>query len=495
MKKGISLILLVITIIIIIILSGSIILTILPNNVISDSKATVQKGDFKTIADEFNLYKSNLYAKTDGKFDMSSINADSTNIGTICKTAEKYKDVFRIVNGYLEYTGNNSTEKALAKEYSMIYYGTEKTGTNISFSNTIESTIPSLTIYGKSTQNTTVQGKNLLNDSLLQNNKDINISTGLITEGLRTIMPKPISVVPGNTYTLRRPVAVRNMGLRIYDINGMYLNSPGFSTTNTYTYTIPSNVYYLSFIDEANTLTQGYQLEIGSVFTTYEPFIPNSPSPEYPSTINSAGMTKNVFNINTVSNNKRLSSTGTEVDDSLRNISDYIYVNGNANISMNLGSNYAFYDQNKNYISGDSTKSMTIFRNYPIPSNAYYFRFDYQKSTVGSTLIRAVFGNYTEANLPTYEPYGSQVNLICEGDNIYSGQQQFTVTSSINNNTGFKFFNNYKQYTFSCYIDNTNGTSTARGRFSIRPDVSSAWSYYYTSSILSRTKRIINSCT
>jgi hypothetical protein len=50
------------------------------------------------------------------------------------------------------------------------------------------------------------------------------------------------------------------------------LGSSTSSTTRTLTYTMPADTHYIKFIDEANTLDMGYQLELGSTATPYEPY-------------------------------------------------------------------------------------------------------------------------------------------------------------------------------------------------------------------------------
>lgn len=115
-------------------------------------------------------------------------------------------------------------------------------------------------------------GKNLF-DGEVVNNKNIDVSTGEVGIGNRTIPINFISVKPNITYTLTRPVSGGNVGIRYYSKNQNYLSTKSFVPAYgiaTFTFTTPIDCYFLKFIDEANTLNSNYQIEEGSTATTYE---------------------------------------------------------------------------------------------------------------------------------------------------------------------------------------------------------------------------------
>lgn len=104
-------------------------------------------------------------------------------------------------------------------------------------------------------------GKSLIDETKLVNNANINTTTGLQEVGSRTVITDFISVLPNTLYALTRPVNTGNMGARYYDINKTYLGAtPSIIGAGlTKTFTTPANCYYFKFVDEANTLTAGYQ--------------------------------------------------------------------------------------------------------------------------------------------------------------------------------------------------------------------------------------------
>lgn len=93
--------------------------------------------------------------------------------------------------------------------------------------------------------------------------------------------------------------------------------------------------------------------------------------------------------------------------------SDFIDVSNISNISISSAKSYAFYDEEKVFISGE-TKSMTIFRSYTIPENAKYIRFDWQTESVNGDIVYAFAGGYTEDTFPLYESYKEPIKT-----NIY----------------------------------------------------------------------------
>lgn len=67
-KTGISLITLAITIVVIIILAAAVILTLGNNNPIDQAKKASFLSSMSTFRDELEMYSSNLYITTNGKF-------------------------------------------------------------------------------------------------------------------------------------------------------------------------------------------------------------------------------------------------------------------------------------------------------------------------------------------------------------------------------------------------------------------------------------------
>ena len=123
----------------------------------------------------------------------------------------------------------------------------------------------------------TTTGKNIF-DGQVENNKNIDGNTGVVSKGNRTVPVNFIKVEPNTTYTFTRPVAKGNIGIRYYSVSQDFISSKTFTSyTGNFnaTFTTPSNCYFIKFIDEANTLEKGYQLECGSAATPYEPYKSN----------------------------------------------------------------------------------------------------------------------------------------------------------------------------------------------------------------------------
>lgn len=124
---------------------------------------------------------------------------------------------------------------------------------------------------------------------------------------------------------------------------------------------------------------------------------------------------KNLFNINgNITLGKRVAtSTGAVYTNASYNVSDYIIINGLANVAISGTETdsgqyyYSLYDNNKKYIKGGGFGDGGYI---PIPSNAYYLRFDFL-ATATSVMVNIgttpksfepyKFEEYTDGN--TYE--------------------------------------------------------------------------------------------
>ncbi|WP_122645696.1 phage tail protein [Enterococcus mediterraneensis] len=107
---------------------------------------------------------------------------------------------------------------------------------------------------------------NLLTGFTFSNNKDVNLTTGEVTAGSRTIVDDFVPVQPNTQYTFSRPEKVKNIGFRGYASSKAYIgavtNSAGAERITTFT--TPSNCYFIKFIDESNKLTKGYRLQVSA---------------------------------------------------------------------------------------------------------------------------------------------------------------------------------------------------------------------------------------
>jgi hypothetical protein len=131
MKKGISLIVLVITIIVIIILAGAVILSLSANNPITSATKATFIGDVSNLKAELVLYEVKQYADNVGSYDIKLLQATGTSVTyngtvipgktikdviTLLGTSTKYNGQFSIVNGELVYQGSDTNFQNWATE-------------------------------------------------------------------------------------------------------------------------------------------------------------------------------------------------------------------------------------------------------------------------------------------------------------------------------------------------------------------------------------------
>ena len=114
MKKGISLIVLIITIIIILILTGAVILSFTDSNPIETANEAVFKSDISNFKGSLVMHIANEMTKdgvTPGSVTMSSIDADAAATRTILQIPTgKYDGYFGIVDGEIIYDATVVTD-------------------------------------------------------------------------------------------------------------------------------------------------------------------------------------------------------------------------------------------------------------------------------------------------------------------------------------------------------------------------------------------------
>lgn len=161
------------------------------------------------------------------------------------------------------------------------YRWSEQTGTDMSFEGTYNDRLEVLA-QGKGKQAQTMQGKNLFDKARVTNDFGLSSSGNLYADATM-FTSSYIPVSPGLTYTLSgRALSGTNCW---YDENKVYIS---YVYRITGQVTAPANARYVRnagfYTDSFDTL----QFELGSTATPYEPFVPDSPSPAYPSPIISA---------------------------------------------------------------------------------------------------------------------------------------------------------------------------------------------------------------
>lgn len=145
------------------------------------------------------------------------------------------------------------------------------------------------TVYGKSEQETSVASKNLFDKNAIVENYELNSHDGSISKQDGWYVSDYIPVEENQSYTLSgKSSGINNV---FYDKDKIYIS---FVTQTSGTITVPSNARYMRFnglMTQLNTT----QFEKGSQATAYEPFTPNSPSPDYPSEIKCVDGVRNLY--------------------------------------------------------------------------------------------------------------------------------------------------------------------------------------------------------
>jgi hypothetical protein len=142
-------------------------------------------------------------------------------------------------------------------------------------------------IGGKSVQAVTVQGKNLLDPfDYIAGYLSINGTTAISG---KWVVFNFAPILSNTVYTISRLATSGAAYIILYDVN-KNITSTILQNAMTKTFTTGINDRYIRFSSKTD-VTYPPQLELGSAATAYEPFTPNSPSPDYPSPIINASGT------------------------------------------------------------------------------------------------------------------------------------------------------------------------------------------------------------
>lgn len=209
---------------------------------------------------------------------------------------------------------------------------------------------------------------------------------------------------------------------------------------------------------------------------TYEAY-GASPSPDYPSEIESVGY-ENLFDIskttfgslgNSSGNYNSTGATGSIVDNTISMtttatykgaVSDYIEVEQNSDYTLNYLKNTTltmfniayYYDENKTFLGYSSGNGATLPRVFITPNNAKYIRFVIETTTAGdTTLSNIVF--YKGVKKHSYIPYGKYgIEVESSSKNLYNATLEKVVVNELTRYADTK----------QIYLD---GTPTAENRY------------------------------
>ena len=249
----------------------------------------------------------------------------------------------------------------------------------------------------------------------------------------------------------------------------MYISSVAHSTSDEIIYAISngsgitrslefsSTDLYLNIIGNVADIFDNYNIMLSTSDTSYVPFVPDSPSPDYPSTINVVTgdvdinvVGKNLFNpallsqvsdYNTYDSTTGMWTTSSSIyfDRSIfydvvgagtsRDITKlvrlesgnytiklYDYIN---NTGATNGVSYSLFDSN-----GEKTGEVNDneFVNLTVSSTSYLdIRRHSGEGTFSFSKIMIIKGTYTSQNMPEYEPYQGGTYQISLGTNEIAG--------------------------------------------------------------------------
>lgn len=179
-----------------------------------------------------------------------------------------------------------------------------------------------------------------------------------------------------------------------------------------------------------------------------------SPSPDYPSEIETVGSNINYFDENTVESKFLNSKTGQTSDNASWRCTDFIEIlSKQYNFSWESDSEYfqvtvCYYDKNKTFISGNEYGLFKIYsKTFEIPDGANYMKIAYSITVQGKPVTRDKIKLEIGNKRTLYSPFmcGS-VEIDVVNKNVYSTE---LVYGDIDESTGKKSLYNSRNY-FCC---------------------------------------------
>jgi len=294
---------------------------------------------------------------------------------------------------------------------------------------------------------------NMFNLNTITPDKYIN-NDGAILDSTTLAMSDYIPVVEGGDYSSSKGYST--MG-GMYDKNNQYVGPiphPDNSTGTPYAFKIPNGVSKVRLNVEKGFLTRhmlvpsstypSEYMNYGSVIDWITPNIKTLPRNLINLENFSTDKQVNLFNKNTVTNNKYVDNTGEIKDLNNFSLSDFIPVipPDNHTVTYGLSSQGGMYDINKKWIAPvptiGSSQNPYTFR---FPRNVAYLRLNMDTSKVNSFML-VVGSTYPEH----YIPYGVEVPWIItpDGSTLNGETVQWFGDSMTEKN--FRTIKNYHEY-------------------------------------------------
>ena len=299
----------------------------------------------------------------------------------------------------------DNEDKLELRDITTITNSKTVTGETINLTDSLSAYKPTLKLNGQSNQETSQAGKNLiipLDYSTSVSGVTFEATNGVIhvfgtsTASINTTLPINQINIDGDYYfstKITGTVASNDSSIRFFDKdkNNFIDNWYTFPTNTQKGFggnMVGTTGYIYIYVNKEKTVDFYIypQLETGLTMTEYEPFVPNMPSPDYPSTIETVGSNVNKFDgelsLGSLDTNGSLSSNNTRVTST-----NFQEVESNKSYSL---SNYDNIDKsNKYYILCQYDEEQALInRNiianpagFTTTSNAKYIKFTFYDST------------------------------------------------------------------------------------------------------------------
>jgi len=302
-------------------------------------------------------------------------------------------------------------------------------GTDLSLTPTYEA--PMQTTLNGNTSQVQLSGKNLLDDSLWQQNKIVNNTTGEITSSQNNAASEQwIAVQPSTTYTFSASEVCRSLRLGTYQSDKTYIARINSNTNvNSFTFTTGANVYFIRWNINYNdtTITQEVidslklQINSGNERGTYENYCGGTPSPNpsYPQDINVVSGDNTIY-----VRNKNLKSEGTIYNFYFNSTT---FSSGNRTLCIPIEANTTYYIK-KPIVSN----RFRVCLSNAVPSTSTSVNEYQDVSSLTETSITNT--NYAYLNIFYYqtgETYTEQELYDCL--NIYTQETTYQLNLPVNN--------------------------------------------------------------
>lgn len=373
-----------------------------------DIKSDIQdlEDDVTSIRSDINNINENI---EDIESEILDINADISNINTSITNIER---VDERQNRRL-----NSIDNFIRQWPKTDY----KQGTSINLGKTIQATVQyedDKVLYGNAeqegtptptepipisvvtgTQEVVVRGKNRISGVESGN---YNQTTGEKTTGTGYRNANPIPVTPNSTYTFSINGTAKNINIFEYTSNNTFIGKQASANS---TFTTSDNCYYVNFYRGAGDGDEYWQLESGSIATSYEPYIT-------PTTYTLHLTGKNLFNKEEIDLiNALTTTTGLLSPSNSYRFCGYIPVTPLSTYYLSLSNKtITFYDKHRHFL-GSHVVNGNFFTAW---DTARYVGFNITQEQYNTKTQDTLMFSQSSTEVP-YEPYNS-IELAKIGD-------------------------------------------------------------------------------